>query len=146
MLVIRLTRVGKKNQPTFRVALTEKKNPVKGKFIEILGYYNPRLKTKEFCQERILYWLALGAKCSATVHNLLVSAGIIKGAKIAVWQPKKKTSEVQSAGEQPEKVKSAASAEVAPKETPAEKPAEAPVSVPAAEVPAEEPKPEEKVT
>lgn len=90
MLIIRLTRTGKRNAPSFRMVLTEKQNPVKGKFIELLGHYNPRLKTHAFKKERILYWLGQGVKCSATVHNLLVEAKIIQGPKVKTWSPKKK--------------------------------------------------------
>ncbi|MDD2730921.1 MAG: 30S ribosomal protein S16 [Candidatus Portnoybacteria bacterium] len=90
MLVIRLTRVGKKNQPAFRVVLTEKSNPVRGKFIEILGSCNPRLKTKALKSERIKYWLSKGAQASSTVHNLLVSEKIIEAKKVKAWRPKKK--------------------------------------------------------
>jgi len=95
MLVIRLTRVGKKNQPAFRVVLTEKSNPVRGKFIEILGSYNPRLKTKALKSERIKYWLSKGAQASPTVHNLLVSEKIIEAKKVKAWQPKKKAQGVK---------------------------------------------------
>lgn len=90
MLIIRLTRVGKKNAPSFRVVLTEKQKPVRGKFIELLGHYNPRLKTRGFKKERILYWLGQGVKCSGTVHNLLVEEKIIQGPKLKVWHPKRK--------------------------------------------------------
>ena len=84
MLTIRLQRVGKKNQPAFRLILTEKKNPVKGKFQEILGSYNPRLKTKSLKGERIKYWLSKGAKLSPRVHNLLVTHKLITAPKINV--------------------------------------------------------------
>lgn len=90
MLTIRLQRVGKKNQPAFRLVLTEKTNPVKGKFQEILGSYNPRLKTKKLEGERIKYWISKGAQVSATAHNLLVNEGLVSGAKVKAWRPKKK--------------------------------------------------------
>ena len=93
MLVIRLTRVGKKNQHTYRIVLTEKTNPVRGKFIEILGSYNPRSKVKDLKVEKIKYWLSKGAQASATMHNLLVSEKIIEAKKVKAWQPKKKTQE-----------------------------------------------------
>jgi len=98
MLIIRLQRVGKKNQPSFRLVLAEKTAPVKGKFIEILGNYNPRLKTRSFNKERILYWLSKGAKTSATVHNLLVTEKVIEGQKVKAWRPKpkKKTEEKEA--------------------------------------------------
>jgi len=95
MLVIRLTRIGKRNQASFRVVLTEKKNPVKGKFMEILGNYSPRLKTKNFNVDRIKYWLSKGAQASPTVHNLLVSEKIVDAKKVKAWKPKKKTQEAK---------------------------------------------------
>ncbi|MCG2695632.1 30S ribosomal protein S16 [Candidatus Parcubacteria bacterium] len=66
--------------------LTEKKNAAKsGRFLEVLGSYNPHSRGKEITlkKERIEYWLSQGAKSSDTVHNLLVSQGVIKGPKIA---------------------------------------------------------------
>lgn len=90
MLVIRLQRVGKKNQPSYRIVLAEKSAPVKGRFLEIMGNYNPRLKTKSFEKDRILYWLSKGAQASATVHNLLVSEKIIDAPKVKAWAPKRK--------------------------------------------------------
>ena len=83
MLIIRLIRTGKKNAPSFRVVVIEKTAPPKsGKFLEILGNYNPRLKGINLKKERIKYWLAQGVQTSAAVHNLLVNQGIIKGPKI----------------------------------------------------------------
>jgi small subunit ribosomal protein S16 len=90
MLVIRFTRRGRRNDPSFRLVVCEQSNPVKGKFLEELGFYNPKLKTKAFQKERILYWIGHGAKCSPTVNNLLVSDGVIQGKKVKAWRPKKK--------------------------------------------------------
>ncbi|KKT24527.1 MAG: 30S ribosomal protein S16 [Parcubacteria group bacterium GW2011_GWA2_43_9b] len=134
MLVIRLTRIGKKNQPAYRVVLTEKTNPVNGKFIEILGSYNPRLKTKQLDGERIQYWLSKGAQASGTVHNLLVNEKIIAGPKVKTWHPKKKTVEDRKAKE--------AEAAKAAAET---KEAEDELSSANAVVPAEEVKAKEKL-
>ena len=88
MLTIRLIRTGKKNISTFRIVLVEKKAaPKSGKFLEILGNYNPRLSTKQgkeinLKEDRIKYWLSQGVQTSETVHNLLIEKGIIKGDKI----------------------------------------------------------------
>jgi small subunit ribosomal protein S16 len=83
MLTIRLVRTGKKNAPSYRVVLIEKTAPPRsGKFLEVLGHYNPRLKEIGLNKERIEYWLSQGAKTSDTVNNLLVDQGIIKGSKI----------------------------------------------------------------
>lgn len=111
MLIIRLTRRGRRNDPSFRLVVSEKSNPIKGKFLEELGYYNPKLKTKAFKNERILHWIEKGAKCSPTVNNLLVSAGIIAGEKVKAWRPKKNEA-TKPTGEQPEhKVKKEVPAE-----------------------------------
>jgi small subunit ribosomal protein S16 len=90
MLKIRLQKVGKKNAPSYRVVLAEHTSPPQGKFIEILGHYNPRLKEKKFKKERIDYWLAKGAQSSPTVHNLLIDAKIIEGEKLKAWKAKKR--------------------------------------------------------
>ncbi len=93
MLRIRLSRVGKKNKAQFRITVADGHRAPTGKFIEILGHYNPHTKEKIFKQERIEYWISKGAKPSATIHNFLVDAGIIKGKKVTSWKPKKKKGE-----------------------------------------------------
>ncbi len=83
MLVIRLTRVGKKKQPSYRFVVQDKRKDPWGKALDIVGHYNPRTspKTIEFKTERIKEWLAKGAVPSATVHNLLVDAKIMSDKK-----------------------------------------------------------------
>ncbi|MEA1936598.1 MAG: 30S ribosomal protein S16 [Patescibacteria group bacterium] len=103
MLRIRLSRVGKKNKAQFRVTVADARRSPTGKFIEILGYYNPHTKEKVFKQERIEYWISKGAKPSATVHNFLVDAGVIKGDKIVAWRPKKKKRDEKEAEQKTEK-------------------------------------------
>lgn len=91
MLVIRLTRKGKKNQPFFRVVVTDKRRSAKGgRAVEILGYVDPLTKRKSLKKERILHWLKVGAKASPTVHNLLVSEKVIEAAKISKHKKLKK--------------------------------------------------------
>ncbi|MDD3006527.1 MAG: 30S ribosomal protein S16 [Candidatus Pacebacteria bacterium] len=90
MLRIRLSRGGNKNNAQFRITVADGHRAPSGKFIEILGHYNPHTKEKVFKGERIQHWISKGAQPSATVHNLLVDAGIIKGAKVTSWTPKKK--------------------------------------------------------
>lgn len=84
MLVIRLTRVGKKKQPTFRVVVQDKTKDPWGKAKDIIGQYNPRTKPKTviFNEERVKFWLSKGAQPSPTVHNLLVDAKIVKDEKM----------------------------------------------------------------
>ncbi len=85
MLMIRLMRVGRRNDPSFRVVVTDARNaPKSGKYLEMVGSYNPRVKSVALKGERIRHWLSVGAKASGTVHNLLVSEGILEGKKINV--------------------------------------------------------------
>jgi len=79
MVVIRLTRVGKKNSPAYRVVVAEKRRAVKRKFIEVIGHYNPIRKPKEvvISRERALFWLKAGAQPSDTVRNLMADLEII---------------------------------------------------------------------
>lgn len=93
MLRIRLSRVGKKNKAQFRVTVAEARRAPTGRFIEILGHYDPHTKERVFNKERIEYWISKGAKPSATMNNFLVDAGIIKGEKVTSWKPKKKEEE-----------------------------------------------------
>lgn len=105
MLKIRLQRFGKKNQPSYRVILVEHTAPPQGKFQEILGFYNPRLKQKEFKKERIEHWLSRGVQLSPTIHNLLVNEGILKKEKVKVWKPKKKMEEEKPVEAKPSETK-----------------------------------------
>ena len=147
MLKIRLTRRGKKNSAFFRVVVAEHTSPIKGKFLENLGFFNPHTKEKEFKADRIKYWIEKGAQCSDTVHNLLVSNGVVSGPKRAVKikqkpQPKtdqslagdEKTAENKTAPVETEKEKATAgegekkseeAVEVKSEEKEVEKPAEA---------------------
>jgi len=92
MLKIRLQRIGRKNDPSFRTVLTDSKNSTKsGKFLEILGTYNPKMGNKNFENDRIKYWLGKGAKLSGTMHNFLVHDKVLEGKKINVLPKKKPT-------------------------------------------------------
>lgn len=84
MLKIRLQRVGRTHEPSFRLVLTDSKNATKsGKSLEILGNYDARKGEKsDFKADRVMYWMSNGAQVSDTVHNLLVSKKIISGKKI----------------------------------------------------------------
>ena len=84
MLVIRFQRVGRRNDPAFRIVVTEKRSKPKSGELEILGSFHPKTKEIRLKAERILHWLSQGAQASPRVHNLLVSRGVIKGRKIPV--------------------------------------------------------------
>ena len=94
MLVIRFFRVGKKNQPSFKIVVTDKRRPPRGgRFVEEVGFWNPLTKEKLLKKERIKYWLSVGAKASDTVHNLLVKENILEDKKIPVHKKTKKKKE-----------------------------------------------------
>lgn len=90
--MIRLQRVGRKHEPTFRLVLTDSKNgPKSGKYLKVLGSYDPRRENKieQFKVEEIKKWMGNGAQLSDTVHNFLVTKKVITGKKINAL-PKKK--------------------------------------------------------
>ena len=75
---IRLRRVGRKKQPSYRIVVTDKQKARDGSFVELLGHYNPRTEpvTLEVDQEKARAWLAKGATPSDTVRSLLKKAGV----------------------------------------------------------------------
>lgn len=91
MLVIRFARHGRKNWPTYRLVLQEKDWAPMSKAIETLGHMDPHTNpaTVLLKTERIKYWLEKGAQASNTVHNLLVTQGVITGEKLRVVTGKK---------------------------------------------------------
>lgn len=99
MLVIRLQRIGKKNQPAYKVIVTDKRNaPRAGVPVEQIGFVNTLTKEKSINKERALYWISQGAKASSTVWNVLVGEGIVKEDKKKikikeVKNPEKKASQ-----------------------------------------------------
>lgn len=113
MLKIRLQRTGKRNQPSFRVVLQEHSWAPSAKALEILGFYNPRLKQKSIKEERVKYWLSKGAQSSPTVHNLLIGEGIVRGEKVRAWRPKKKKQEEGKVKEKPTELASSQETEEA---------------------------------
>ena len=90
MLMIRLSRVGKKHHPLYRVVISEKRKDMAGDYLELLGQYDPHTNIANLKAERIKYWISKGAQTSGTVHNLLVGNKIIIGDKIKVANIKRK--------------------------------------------------------
>lgn len=88
MLKLRLTRTGRRHDPSFRVVVTESTNPTRGKYLESVGFYNAHLKQRKLNAERIKYWLEHGAQPSDLVYNLLVREGIVSGKKRPVHSTK----------------------------------------------------------
>ena len=77
---IRLTRVGRKKSPAYRVVVADSHMKRDGRFIEILGFYQPvGAETKtQINDERALYWLKVGAQPSDTARSVLRKAGVLK--------------------------------------------------------------------
>jgi small subunit ribosomal protein S16 len=75
---IRLRRVGAKKQPSYRVVVADSRSPRDGRFIEIIGFYNPRTEptTIRFDEDKVRKWLGHGAQPTDTVASLLYRAGI----------------------------------------------------------------------
>ncbi|MCC7004633.1 30S ribosomal protein S16 [Candidatus Nomurabacteria bacterium] len=128
MLKIRLQRVGKKNQPTFRIVLTDSKNSTKsGKYLEILGNHDPINKKTTVEAEKVKYWMSKGAKLTDTLHNMFVNKKIISGKKINVLPKKKPIVKESKEGESKTEAKPAdLSAQAGGAPAPEAKPAEAP--------------------
>lgn len=105
MLTIRFFRVGKINQPVFKIVVTEKRHGSRsGRFVEEVGFYNPVTKEKKLIAERIKYWLGVGAQASDTVYNLLVAEKIIEGnkRKINITKSKKEKPVEKVKAEEPQ--------------------------------------------
>ncbi len=100
--MIRLQRVGRKNIPTFRVVLTDKRNSTKsGRYLEALGAYDPRKGgIRQFDADKIKHWISKGAKPTETLHNIFIDEKIITGKKINVLprkSPVKKEEKAEAA-------------------------------------------------
>jgi small subunit ribosomal protein S16 len=131
-LVIRLTRVGAKKRPQYRVVVADSRYPRDGRFLEKLGTYNPMLpkeggKRVQLELERVKHWLSKGAQPSDRVARFLDAAGLMKRKprnNPEKAKPKAKKGEGGDAAAAPAAAKPAEK----PAEAPAEKPAEAAAS------------------
>jgi small subunit ribosomal protein S16 len=94
MVSIRLSRTGKKSHANFRFVVSDKRRDMYGPALEILGWYDPHVNPTAINvkADRVQHWLSKGAQPSATVHNLLVTAGIINAPKKVIVKPPKKES------------------------------------------------------
>lgn len=107
MLKIRFQRTGRKNDPAYRMVVTEHTaSPKAGKHVASVGSYHPKTKQTLIDGEAVKKWLSYGAQASGTVHNLLISQGIIAGKKVNVLR--KKTPIVKEEVKGEEKPKKAA--------------------------------------
>ncbi len=137
MLAIRLKRVGRKNDPSFRIIVQDhRRSPKRTRgVVEFVGSYDARKGTPQVNGERIKYWISMGAQPSDTVHNILVDTKVITAKKVNAMNKKTKVVKEVAKVEAPK----AAAPVVASEEAPAPSVAaeEAPAAAP--EVVAETP-------
>jgi small subunit ribosomal protein S16 len=129
---IRLMRVGKKKQPTYRVVVADGRSPRDGRFIEIIGQYQPRQEPSvvNIDSDRALHWLGRGAQPTEEVAKLLEITGVwdawksAHGGQDAAAKPKAKTPKAKKPkpAPEPEAAPAAEATEEAPaaEEAPAE--------------------------
>ncbi|MCA9360134.1 30S ribosomal protein S16 [Candidatus Nomurabacteria bacterium] len=134
MLMMRLQRVGRKNDPSYRIVVTDKRTGVKSdNHVDRIGSYNPKLNHIQLDVEKAKEWLAKGVQPSDTMHNILVSQKVIEGKKINVLPKKSPIIDEEAIKKAEEEAAAKAEAEKAAAEA-AEAPAEEAV---AEETPAE---------
>ncbi len=125
MLIIRLKRTGRTNDPSFKIVVGEKiYSPKSGKHLAYLGSYNPKTKATVIDADAVKNWISKGAQMSGTVNNLFINKGIIQGKKVNVLPKKtvpKKNDLPAQAGEES---KAEAPVDEAPAEAAPEAPAE----------------------
>jgi small subunit ribosomal protein S16 len=79
MVRLRLRRVGLRNQPSFRIVASDKERARDGRFLEIIGFYNPRTEpaTIEMKEDRIFHWLSQGAQPSDSLKQIFNQVGLM---------------------------------------------------------------------
>lgn len=92
MVRLRLRRMGAKKAPFYRVVAADASSPRDGRFIEILGHYNPTKNPQiiELKEDRVMYWLGVGAQPSETVRSLFRKKGLLQKAheaRLAAREP-----------------------------------------------------------
>lgn len=90
MLMIRFQRIGRKNDAAFRMAVLPKASgPKAGKYVDLVGTYNPKTKAMTVDGAKIKDWISKGAQVSPSLHNLLIKNGVLEGTKTAKVVSKK---------------------------------------------------------
>ena len=142
--MIRFQRIGRKNDAAFRMAVLEKTaGPKAGKYVDLVGTYNPKTKQITYKADRIQDWIKKGAQVSPSLKNLLIKNGVLEGSKVSVITKKnlekniakKKAEEEAAAAKAAEEAAKADAAAAKAAEEAAAAEAEAPA---AEEAPAEE--------
>ena len=80
MVRLRLRRVGRKKQPSYRLVAADRESPRDGKFLEVVGFYNPRTEpsTITLKEDRVFYWLSVGAQPSDSVLQIFRTIGLME--------------------------------------------------------------------
>jgi small subunit ribosomal protein S16 len=153
LLRIRLSRIGKRKQPSYRIVVTDQRHPREGAHLEIIGHYNPLTNpaTITLKEDRAIHWLQVGAQPSDTAAKILSRSGIMEqaGRETVVWSGKqvapgaKKRKAMESAAAAPPPAPvAAAHADVAEapaaEEVPTPEPTEEAAAAPEAEAQASE--------
>lgn len=146
MLMIRFQRIGRKNDPAFRIAVLEKTSgPKAGKYVDLVGTYNPKTKASTLKPELIKSWMDKGAQLSPSVSNLLVKMGAIEGKVVQVISKKNLEKNVAKKKAEEEAVAAAALAAKEKAETDAAATKAAAAPAPVEEAPVAEEAPVEEV-
>ncbi len=120
--MIRFQRIGRTNDPAFRIVVLEKERAAKaGNIVELLGTYNPRSKALTLDEEQVKHWISKGAQPTDSIHNLLVNKGVIQGKKVNVLprkSPQKSEEAIAAEAAAAEAAKTAAAAEKVAAEAP----------------------------
>jgi small subunit ribosomal protein S16 len=136
-LVIRLRKLGARGKPHFRIAVTESTTTRSGRFVEEIGWYDPKKEGVNFKvdAERARYWLSKGAKPTETVRSILKRHSQLGKAPAApaAEAPAEPKAEAEAPAPEPEPTPAA--------EEPAEKPAEGPAKATEEEPKTDEPEP-----
>ncbi|MDD5639781.1 MAG: 30S ribosomal protein S16 [Candidatus Pacebacteria bacterium] len=135
MLTIRLLRIGKKHQPSYKIVVTDKRRaPAGGRFVEEIGNYDPKSKQRNINKERAQYWVSVGAQPSNTVHNMLVTDKVLDKPKRKIYfvKPEPKVEEPKAEEKKEDVVAETPSEETVAEEATTEQPTEVPTETPTA--------------
>jgi len=136
--MMRLQRVGRKNDPAYRIVVTDKRTGVNSdKHVDRIGSYNPKLSTIILDKDKAKEWLANGVQPSVTMHNILVSEGVLDAKKINPLSKKSPIIDHEAIKKAEEEAAAKAEADkaAAVEEAPAEEEASSETETPAEEAP-----------
>ena len=131
-MTIRFQRIGRKNDPAFRILVLEKaRSPKSGTYTDLLGTYNPKTKALTIAADRLKDWVGKGAQISPSLANLLIEKKVLEGKKTNVLPKKTRIVKEEAKNEA-----AAPSAEIGEESSAAD--ASAPEAAPTEETPAAE--------